>query len=260
LIWSVFVAELAFVLIVAPRKKAALRAHWLDVAIVLFTAPPLGRFLASLRLVRLVRLFRLLRLGVILGRAVQAERALGSGDALRIVGLITVFVVVVSGAVESVIDTGDFQSLWDAIWWAVVTVTTVGYGDVYPTTVPGRVVAMALMLVGIGFLSVLTATIASHFVKADTGAETNEILATLTTDRNRAGGVEAAASVKGRQFFELSLPASAISTEVKTWPSLTAGRVVGSVLGVRLAARPALPYRHMRAVSEREVRGATRPL
>jgi hypothetical protein len=55
-IWSVFVAELAFVLIVAPRKGAALRAHWLDVAIVLFTAPAFGRFLASLRLVRLARL------------------------------------------------------------------------------------------------------------------------------------------------------------------------------------------------------------
>jgi hypothetical protein len=55
LIWSVFLAELVFVLIVAPRKKAALRAHWLDVGIVLVTAPAFGRFLASLRLVRLVR-------------------------------------------------------------------------------------------------------------------------------------------------------------------------------------------------------------
>jgi voltage-gated potassium channel len=178
-IWSVFVAELAFVLIVAPRKRAALRAHWLDVAIVLLTAPAFGRFLASLRLVRLVRLLRLLRLGVILGRAVQAERALTSGDALRLVALITVFVVVVSGAVESVIDTGDFQSLWDGIWWAVVTVTTVGYGDVYPTTVQGRIVAMVVMLVGIGFLSVLTATIASHFVKTERGTETTEIMETL---------------------------------------------------------------------------------
>jgi voltage-gated potassium channel len=178
-IWSVFVAELAFVLIVAPRKAAALRAHWLDVAIVLVTAPAFGRFLASLRLVRLVRLLRLLRLGVILGRAVQAERALTSGDALRLVALITVFVVVVSGAVESVIDTGDFHSLWDGIWWAVVTITTVGYGDVYPTTVQGRIVAMVVMLVGIGFLSVLTATIASHFVKTERGAETTGIMATL---------------------------------------------------------------------------------
>jgi len=179
LIWSVFVAELAFVLIVAPRKGAALRAHWLDVAIVLLTAPAFGKFLASLRLVRLVRLLRLLRLGVILGRAVQAERALTSGDALRLVAIITVFVVVVSGAVESVIDTGDFHSLWDGIWWAVVTVTTVGYGDIAVKSVGGRIVAMIVMLVGIGFLSVLTATIASHFVKTESEEEANELMATL---------------------------------------------------------------------------------
>jgi ion channel len=55
----------------------------------------------------------------------------------ELVALITVFVVVVSGAVESVIDTGDFHSLWDAIWWAVVTVTTVGYGDIRVTSVQG---------------------------------------------------------------------------------------------------------------------------
>jgi voltage-gated potassium channel len=61
-----------------------------------------------------------------------------------------------------------------------VTVTTVGYGDVYPTTVQGRIVAMVVMLVGIGFLSVLTATIASHFVKTERGTETTQIMATLT--------------------------------------------------------------------------------
>jgi voltage-gated potassium channel len=95
------------------------------------------------------------------------------------VAVITVFVVVVSGAVESVVDTGDFYSLWDGIWWAVVTVTTVGYGDIRVTSVQGRIVAMVVMLVGIGFLSVLTATIASHFVKTERGAETTEIMATL---------------------------------------------------------------------------------
>jgi voltage-gated potassium channel len=178
-IWSIFVAELAFVLIVAPRKgRSAPRALARRGNRSLHRAS-LREVLASLRLVRLVRLLRLLRLGVILGRAVQAERALTSGDALRLVALITVFVVVVSGAVESVVDTGDFHSLWDAIWWAVVTVTTVGYGDVYPTTVQGRIVAMVVMLVGIGFLSVLTATIASHFVKTERGTETTEIMATL---------------------------------------------------------------------------------
>lgn len=65
------------------------------------------------------------------------------------------------------------------LFTAVVTVTTVGYGEIYPTTVTGRIVGIALMLLGIGFLAVLTATVSSRFVKADREEETNEILETL---------------------------------------------------------------------------------
>ena len=62
-IWAIFAAELAFMLVVAPRKKAALRAHWLDTAIVVVSVPLYGRLLSSMRLVRLVRLMRLARAG-----------------------------------------------------------------------------------------------------------------------------------------------------------------------------------------------------
>ena len=179
LIWIVFAVELAFILAVAPRKAAALRAHWLDALIVVVTAPTFGAFLSSLRLVRLARLLRLLRLGAILTRLLQRERALSSGTAFRFAALLTLLVVVIAGAVESLIDTKDFASTWDGIWWAMVTVTTVGYGDKYPTTVEGRIIAMVVMLFGIGFLSVLTATVASRFVKTERGDETEEILAAL---------------------------------------------------------------------------------
>ena len=60
-----------------------------------------------------------------------------------------------------------------------MTVTTVGYGDLYPHTVPGRLIAMLLMLVGIGFIAVLTASIASVFVKTDREDETEAIVETL---------------------------------------------------------------------------------
>ena len=179
LIWFVFAVELAFILVVAPRKAAALRAHWLDAVIVLVTAPPFGAFLSSLRLVRLARLLRLLRLGAILTRLIQRERAVTSGDAFRFAALLTVLVVVLSGAVVSLIDSRDFHSTWDGMWWAVVTVTTVGYGDLYPTSVEGRIIGMVVMLFGIGFLSVLTAAIASRFVQTDRGDETDEGLAAL---------------------------------------------------------------------------------
>jgi voltage-gated potassium channel len=178
-IWALFVAELVFILTVAPRKRAALRAHWVDVLIIVLTAPLFGRFLASLRLVRLVRLLRMLRLFALLTRAVQRERVVSSGATFRLVAVLTIAIVVVAGSVEALVDSGDFPSTWDGIWWAMVTVTTVGYGDIYPKTIDGRIIAMVVMLFGIGFLSVLTATVASYFVKTDRGGETETILAAL---------------------------------------------------------------------------------
>lgn len=178
-IWAVFAAEVVFIVVVARRKGAALRAHWLDAAIVVVTIPAYGRLLSSLRLVRLARLLRLARAGVIVSRALQAERRLTSASIFRFVALATVFLTVIAGAVQATLDTHDFKSFWDGVWWAVTTVTTVGYGDVYPTTVAGRIVALALMLVGVGFLAVLTAMIASRFVKEQRGEETTKIVDAL---------------------------------------------------------------------------------
>jgi voltage-gated potassium channel len=178
-IWALFAAEMVFILVVAPRKMAALRAHWLDVAVVVVTLPLYAAWLTSLRSARLFRLLRLVRAGALISRALQAERRLSSGNALRLAALATIFLTVLAGAVQSTVDTGDFATFWDGVWWAVVTVTTVGYGDLYPHTVPGRIVAIALMLAGIGFLAVLTATVASHFVQVDNADDSREILETL---------------------------------------------------------------------------------
>ena len=109
----------------------------------------------------------------------QAERRLGSASSFRLVALATLVLVFVAGAVQATVDQGEFGTYWDGVWWAAVTVTTVGYGDLYPTTVAGRLVAIGLMLTGIGFLAVLTATISSRFVEEDRADEKDEIIATL---------------------------------------------------------------------------------
>jgi voltage-gated potassium channel len=72
--------------------------------------------------------------------------------------------VVVSGTVMWVVDRDDFPTLGLALWWAVTTATTVGYGDVVPTESEGRFVAAGLMIVGYASLSLLTGVIASLLV------------------------------------------------------------------------------------------------
>lgn len=174
LIWIIFAFELTAVLVAATRRRAALRAHWLDVAIVVLTIPLWGQLLSSLRLFRFLRLIRAV---AIISRAIQAERRLSSGATLRVVALLTVFIVVVAGAAQATFNANEFNSMWDGVWWAVVTVTTVGYGDLYPTDVEGRIIGIVLMLVGIGFLSLLTATVASKFIQTDTNS--SEVLEAL---------------------------------------------------------------------------------
>ena len=179
-VWILFSLELSLILFVAPRKLAALRAHWLDAALVVLSVPLFSELLSSMRLIRLTRLLRLFRAGVILSRALGAERRLSTRDTFRFVGLATVVLMVIAGVAQAELDRRDFHSYWDGIWWAICTISTVGYGDLYPHTTSGRVIAILLMVVGIGFLAVLTAAIASRFVKIDSGEEAGEIREALS--------------------------------------------------------------------------------
>ena len=76
----------------------------------------------------------------------------------------TVVVVVGAGALISVLDREEYPDIGIGMWWALQTVTTVGYGDVTPTHVAGRLVAAVVMLQGIAFIAIITAVITSTFV------------------------------------------------------------------------------------------------
>jgi voltage-gated potassium channel len=185
LVWAGFAAELALSLRHARDRRAALRAHWHDVAIVVLLVPFWAPVFAALG-PGWLHGWRLARLLGIAGRMMRAERLLTRRHNLHYLAALTAGVVVVAGIAVNETDPGRFPNPWRGLWWAIVTVTTVGYGDTFPTSAFGRVVAGLLMLVGIGFLGLVTASVAARFVASDaddkheeSAAQRDEILAEL---------------------------------------------------------------------------------
>lgn len=158
----VFAFDFLYRLLTAPsRRRYVVRGYgWADL---LAAIPGLGIF----RLFRIVRVTRLLRR---VGRQRLAEEVLeGRAVATFLLTIWLVFVVVeVAGATvfvaESTSPAANITTAGDALWWGIVTITTVGYGDQYPTTGPGRIIGVFLLVAGIGLFSVLTAFIANAFL------------------------------------------------------------------------------------------------
>jgi voltage-gated potassium channel len=92
------------------------------------------------------------------------RKGLRPRDAAYLIAAFWTIAVVLFGVLERVIDPKTFPSVWLAIWWAIETVTTVGYGDIVPVQAAGKVIAGFLMLGGLSLLSVVTAAITSGFV------------------------------------------------------------------------------------------------
>lgn len=167
-IWLTFLAELVTMLAVAPDRRAWLRAHPLDVAIVLLTPPVLPASLQAARLFRLLRLLRLVR-------AFVAIKALFTPEGLRYASIVTGFLILLGGTAFAAVEKDQDLTAWDGLYWAITTVTTVGYGDVQPATDGGRLIAIAVMIVGVGFVAILTAAIAERFLTASREARASEL-------------------------------------------------------------------------------------
>jgi voltage-gated potassium channel len=155
LIWVAFALELVVMLAVVSSRREWLRRHPLEVAIVLLTPPFLPVAIGSIRVLRLLRLLRLVRLA-------QLSRRVFSVEGLRYAGVLAAVTAVGGGTAFAAVEEG--KTTGDGLWWAATTMTTVGYGDQYPVTALGRVIGVALMLVGIGFVAVLTGAVAERFI------------------------------------------------------------------------------------------------
>jgi voltage-gated potassium channel len=156
-IWAVFAANLVIMLVLVPDRKRWLIRNPMDVLIVVLTPPFLP---ATLKLARLLPIVRLVWLMVVANRL----RSIFSLQGLRYAALIVFTIVVGGGAVFVAVERDQNLSIWDGLWWAAETVTTVAYGDIYPTTALGRIVATVVMTAGIGFVALLTGALAQRFL------------------------------------------------------------------------------------------------
>ena len=157
-IWAIFVIDYGVRLVVAGDRRHFVRSNIPD----LITILPLD-FLRVARLARLARLTRLLRAGTVLWRVTKDVRGVLGTNGLGYVVLATAALVVGGGLAAWVVEER-LGSFGDGLWWALVTATTVGYGDISPVTPQGRAVATVLMLVGIGTLGMITGSIATYFL------------------------------------------------------------------------------------------------
>jgi voltage-gated potassium channel len=101
-----------------------------------------------------------------LGRLLAEIQQNPFSGAWRATAVITASVAFVSGILMRITDPDTFENVWQGWWWAAQTVSTVGYGDILPTSFPGRLLAVAVMAIGVTFLTVTSAAIASAFIEA----------------------------------------------------------------------------------------------
>jgi len=164
----------------AESKASFMRWGWID----LLACVPNVDVLRVGRLVRVLRIIRLLR-GVRIGqRVISLILHNKPKSAFAAVLLTTLLLIVFASLSILIVEEGpdaNIKTANDAIWWSVTTITTVGYGEKYPLTMEGRVIAMVLMFSGVGLFGTLSGLVASYFLgsREQESAELKEILARL---------------------------------------------------------------------------------
>lgn len=171
----IFLADFLRQLLKAPRRGSYfVRWGWLDLisSIPMVDVFRVGRLVRIIRIVRVLRAFRAAKL---LASFLLGRRAEGLFFAATLVTLLLIVCSSIAVLQFEDVPGANITSASDALWWAVTTLTTVGYGDRYPVTGEGRIVATILMTAGIGLFGTFSGFVASWFLKPTEAARENEV-------------------------------------------------------------------------------------
>lgn len=160
IIWLFFLFETVVLVSLVQNRRRYLLGNWMNLLIIVAGVPLLwgaGSYAAALRTLRLLLLFPLL-----LNTSATVRKIL-TRNHLATTLLVALAFTLMSGLLIAGIDPS-IENVWEGLWWAWVTVATVGYGDVVPQSVAGKVFGAVVILFGVGFFSLLTASFSAYFI------------------------------------------------------------------------------------------------
>lgn len=156
------------------KTRYLLTWGWLDLISSVPAIAPL-RWGRAARLVRILRILRVVRSARVLSTLILERRAQSAVLAATLVTIVLVASASVAALHVENVPEANIKSAEDAAWWALCTVTTIGYGDRYPVTSEGRLIGVVLMIAGVGMFGAFAGFVASWFLKPEERRETTEL-------------------------------------------------------------------------------------
>lgn len=190
-VWLYFLLELLLLLLVVNRKARFLQQNWLLPIIILLGLPLLLQHYAAVVVLRPLRPVLAL---VVLAPSVRLLGRFFVDGQLRTTLMAAGIIIVIFGVLMAGVDP-NVSSVWDGIWWAIATVSTVGYGDIVPASPLGRLIGVGLIILGLGIFVTITANFLAIIVRKEVGeassqeAELSIILASFKESKEHLLGI-----------------------------------------------------------------------
>ena len=163
LVWGFFLLETVVLTSLVDNRWRYLSSNWLNLLIIIIALPVLWDGKTEIVALRTLRLFLVLPL---LFGISKTARSILSKNQLGVTLLVSLFIIIASGILIAGLDPA-IDNIWDGFWWAWVTVTTVGYGDIVPSSAPGKIFGGLLILFGLGLFSLITASFSAFLLTKD---------------------------------------------------------------------------------------------